>query len=197
MTTRPRRLALPVLAGLALVAGPVRVAIAGSAASSSPGVTEERIAALEARVAELEAYLAGTGFGEDAATANGAQEELTLPVVVTRKHFQQQDPAHGHWEDFLDLEVEYDTSALKGPASALKGTLVFSDSFGEVRFELPTEVTDMIDPGHPLRQKDIRFEYNQFRDAHKWLQATEPKKMSVALKVATVMYRDGSTIEYR
>ena len=187
------RLTLPALVGLALVAGPVE-APAGPA--SAPAVSEERIAALEARVAELEALLAGMELGKETAAAD-ADDELILPVTVTRKYFREKDPAHARWEDYLDLEVEYDTSALEQPATALKGTLVFSDSFGEVRFELPTEVTEIIKPGNSLRQRDVRFKFNQFREAHQWMHETEPKKMHVAMRISTVMYRDGSTVDYR
>jgi len=187
------RLTLPALAGLALVAGPVDA----SAGPASPPASEERVAALEARVAELEAFLAGMGYGDETVSAAVAEDVLVLPVTVTRKYFREKDPAHARWEDYLDLEVEYDTSTLSQPATALKGTLVFSDSFGEVRFELPTEVTEVIKPGDTLRQRDVRFKFNQFREAHQWMHETEPKKMHVAMRISTVMYRDGSTVEYR
>jgi hypothetical protein len=190
------RLTIPALAGLAFVAVPVR-ALASPAAPPAEAVSEERVAALEARVAELEAFLADMGFGQENASAGVASEELLLPVVVTRKYFREKDPAHARWEDYVDMEVEYDTSALSQPAMALKGTLVFSDSFGEVRFELPTQVTEIIEPGRPVRQRDVRFKYNQFREAHQWMHDIEPKKMHVALRISTVMYRDGSTVEYR
>jgi hypothetical protein len=153
---------------------------------------------LEARVAELEAFLASAlGYGDESTAAAAAAEPLVLPVVVTRKHFQQKDPAHARWEDYLDFDVEYDTALLDKPANALRGTLVFSDAFGAVRFEMPTEVTDMIDPGRTVRQKGLRFKYNQFRDAHQWMNSTDPKKMQVALRLTAVMFRDGSTVEYR
>lgn len=199
MSHDPVRPALPALAALVLFAAPAAAAAAPSpSASPAPaGATEERVAALEARVAALEAYLsATTDFGEETDPAKATGEELMLPVVVTRKHFQHKDPAHAVWEDWMDMDVQYDTSALDREAVALKGTLVFSDAFGEVRLELPTEVMDQIAPGTPLKQKAVRFKYNQFRDAHQWFNATDPKKMQVAMRLSTVMYRDGTTVKY-
>ena len=74
---------------------------------------------------------------------------------------------------------------------------MFTDAFGEVRFEMPTEVTDRIEPGSPLKQTGLRFKYNQFRDAHQWVNATEPKKMHVEMRLSAVMYRDGTEVMYR
>lgn len=193
MLQLPRLFAAPafVAAAWTLGGGP-------APAAADPAPNEERIAALEARVAELEAFLAASmGYGEQTQERAVAESELRLPAVVTHKHFQSKDPAHARWEDFVDLDVEYDTTPLAKPAAAIKGTLVFSDAFGQVRFEMPTEITDRIEPGSPLPQKGLSFKYNQFRDAHQWMNATDPKKMQVALHVTTVLYRDGTNADYR
>jgi hypothetical protein len=197
----PRFAAAAALAGIALgLAGRPAPAVAGAApAPPTPTApTEERIAQLEARVAELEAFLAAAlGFGAEPAGGPVASGPLVLPVVVTRKHFQGKDPAHGRWEDWLDFDVEYETALLEKPATAIRGTLVFSDSFGKERFEMPTEITDAIEPGRKVRQKGLRFKYNQFRDEHQWMNSTDTAKMQVALRISTVMFRDGSTAAYR
>lgn len=159
---------------------------------------QQKVAELEARIAELEAFLARTmDYGSQDSTAAAPAGELVLPVRVTSKVFHKKDPAHSRWEDYLNLDVEYDTTTLARPASAIKGTLLFSDPFGELRFEMPTLVSDIIEPGRPVRQKNIRFKFNQFRDAHQWMHGTDPKKMVVALHVTEVMYRDGTTQNYR
>jgi hypothetical protein len=194
----PRFAAAAALAAIALgLGGRPAPAVAGPA-PAPPTPTEERIAQLEARVAELEAFLAAAlGYGSEPAEEPVAAGSLVLPVAVTRKHFQGKDPAHGRWEDWLDFDVEYETALLEKPATAIRGTLVFSDSFGRERFEMPTEITDAIEPGRKTRQKGLRFKYNQFRDEHQWMNSTDPAKMQVALRISTVLFRDGSTATYR
>lgn len=195
-----RFVAFPALAAIPLaLALTVRPApAAAEPAPPSPAPSAERVAELEARVARLEAFLAGAlGYGSEPSAAPVSAGPLVLPVVVTRKHFQGKDPAHARWEDWLDLDVEYDTALLERPAAAIRGTLVFRDTFGKTWFEMPTEITDAIVPGKKLRQKGLRFKYNQFRDEHQWMNATDPAKMQVALRVTNVMFRDGTTTEFR
>jgi len=179
-----------------LLVGPVAPALGGT--EPAQPTLEETVAALEARVQQLEIFLAeALGYGDEDSAAPAATGELTLPVRITRKHFAAQDAAHDHWEDFIELDVEIDTTPLSRPAVALKGMLQFADAFGQVHFTMPVQINDNIKPGSSVRQKGLDFEYNQFDNAHKWMMSTEAKKMVVAYQLSAIMYADGATELYR
>lgn len=188
---------LPLAGLLALLA----VSIAPTLAGTEPDepTLEQRIAALEARVRELEVFLGeALGYGEtDSAAVTPLAQSRPLPVRVTRKRFEPQDAAHARWEDYIRLDVEIDTTPLAKPAIALKGTLEFADAFGETRFTMPAQINADIQPGTPLRREGLDFEFNQFHEAHKWMLATDPKQMVVAYRLAAVMYADGTSEQYR
>ncbi|NNE43057.1 MAG: hypothetical protein HKN12_02515 [Gemmatimonadetes bacterium] len=161
-------------------------------------LNEERIALLEARVEQLQEFLAETlGFGVDDPNFVPKQLELVLPARITEKKFSAKDAAHGQYEDYLRVEVAYDTTPLLKPAVALKGTLEFADPFGEVRFTMPAHVNDRIQPGEELEHAGLRFKFNQFRDTHLWMNRTDPEEMVVHLRVSAVRYADGTDEEFR
>jgi hypothetical protein len=189
-----------VVTGALLVA--LAIAVAGPAAAKKKNeeilLLQERVTALEAQVADMQAFLKRLGWGDDSTTDRELAEltEMVIPATVTNKRFQSKDPANGLWEDYLNLDVVYDTSELTKPVAALKGMLQFTDLFGELRFEMPATISKRIEPGDPVPQEGLRFEYNQFRPAHQWLFGTESKDMVVALRVSAVNYEDGTSREY-
>lgn len=184
-----------VIAGIATV-GAVTAALAQTEAASPAGETAQRLERVEARLAEIEEFLATLGFGAAELTFRGktvADGGFVLPATMTYKKFQRKDPASGRYQDYVWFDVLCDTALLEKPTRAVRGKFEFADLFGEVKFELDSTVKDRMEPGQPLKLSRIGFEYNQYLDAHQWLVAADPKELTIRYRVSTIVWEDGAT----
>lgn len=176
--------------------------------SSKPDVTtrldelEAAISALTSRVEKLEAKDGETAAKPDtkkpvSAPVNvaGQARGQIFDVTITNKRFQESDFRKGIYEDAIYWDTELKAASLKRPTRAVKGQIVFSDLFDEVKIRIGWTINDPIRPGGSILQQGRGIDYNQFLDSHNWLRTTQIKDMKVKFVVDQIIYEDGTTEE--
>lgn len=126
-------------------------------------------------------------------TKEANSEKLEKPLLIptlTNKRIQESDWGRGIYEDAIWFDVSWDTSHLKKPTRAIKGTLVISDIFGEPKLRLRWTINQPLTPGTSYTEKGVGFEYNQFKDSSKWVRATDLKDMTFRFEVTDIIYQD-------
>ena len=113
---------------------------------------------------------------------------LLIPTI-SRKRYDSQD-----YQDYIWFDVTWDTSKLPKPTRAVKGTLIFSDLFGEPHFKIGWIINDPMKPGVNLIEKGVGFKFNQFIDSHQWMLSTDIKDMTVSFKIKSIIYQDGTRV---
>ena len=91
---------------------------------------------------------------------------------------------------------QYTATGLDKPARAIKGTLNLQDLFGETKMRIAWTINDPINPGMATIEKGRGFEFNQFRDIHRWVRATDQKDMQATFSVKSILYEDGSRKDF-
>lgn len=124
---------------------------------------------------------------EEERTDNVVQEEILIPTLL-KKRLAEQD-----YQKFIWLDVEFQASGLDKPARAVKGSIVFTDLFGEKKFGLRWTIDKPISPGESYTEKGSGFKYNQFDQEHQWMLTTDVKDMKVKFVVTNILYQDGTT----
>lgn len=130
-------------------------------------------------------------FEQKASEIKAAFKPTHIVPFVSKKRFRKFD-----YEDNILLDISWDTSSLKKPTRAIKGVIIFSDLFGESKFEIRTTITDTLTPRVPYVEKGIGFKFNQFKSSHKWMLSTDLKDMKVTFDTEEIIYKDGSTESY-
>ena len=163
---------------------------------------------LEARLAELEKWrgsaeqrldelekVTGLAGEEKPAETKGPADKATSLILVqlSKKRFQKADVSKGIWQEAIYWDATYDPVGLTKPARAVKGALEFADLFGEVQFRVRVTINEPLLPKKKLKKKGTGFEYNQFKDSHKWVRGTELKDMKIAFRMQSIIYQDGTT----
>ncbi len=122
--------------------------------------------------------------------STGADISILIPTI-TNKRFQTYK-----YDDNIWFDVTWNTDNLKKKTRAVKGVLIFADLFGEPKFMINYTVNDPLSPGKSHKESGVGFEYNQFKDAHKWMRASELKDMTFQFKVKSIIYADGTTEQF-
>jgi len=107
---------------------------------------------------------------------------------ISNKRFEKYKYDENIWFD-----ITWNTSSLKKPTRAVKGVLIFADIFGETKFQIKKTINDPLSPNMPLTETGIGFEYNQFKDSHKWMRSTDLKDMTFKFDVLNIIYTDGTS----
>jgi hypothetical protein len=169
-------------------------------ASTRAATMEERVAALEKEVATLKRLLTLNLKPQlqpaAATTPAGVPESVAakgtglLSIVVSNKQFQPVD-IHSH---ILESTISWDQTVTlsKGskPTRAIKGALVISDLFDEVKVRVAWTVNHPLKPGESYSETNIQVEYNQFSNRDQWLRSTELKDMKIRFEVESVIYAE-------
>jgi len=125
------------------------------------------------------------------AAAGSADQELRKQILqptLLRKQYANQD-----YQDYVLFDIAFDSKGLDRPARAIKGTLIFTDLFGEQKFALRWTIDKPVAPGTVYTETGSGFEYNKFTDAHQWVRSTEKDNMKVKFRVDSILYQDGTS----
>lgn len=119
-----------------------------------------------------------------------ASRTILLPRVSNLRSSKQK------YEEYILFDVLWVAQSLSKPARSIKGVLLFEDLFGEVRFGIKVTVDEPIEPGQSIAQNGVGFEYNQFRDQHKWMRGTNLENMKIEFQVSSILYGDGTREDF-
>lgn len=134
---------------------------------------------------------AATEPGRDTKDPEEELREQILDVALLRKQYTKQD-----YQDYIFFDIAFTAKGLDKPARAIKGSLRFTDLFGEQKFALRWTVEKPIAPGASYTEKGSGFKYNQFTDSHQWVRNTEKDNMKVKFRVDSILYEDGTTRDF-
>jgi len=134
---------------------------------------------------EVEAVVYQDGSIEGGKT-DAPQNSVLIPRLID-KRFQKQD-----FQEFVWLDIEWDTSKLKKPTRAVKGVLHITDIFGDPQLSINSTIDAPLQPGKPYVEKGVGFKYNQFMDSHSWVRATSKEDMRLIFVPKAIIYADGS-----
>jgi hypothetical protein len=156
---------------------------------------DDRLRALEQRVADLEERLepdSAVGAEGSATPSPTADHRTMLTLRVDGKKFTPGE----YGDDRVDLDLTLTLSPDRRATRAVKGSLVFTDLFGDVGFRIGYTVNDPLLPGVPLAIKNVGFDFNQFMSEHNWMLGTDLDDMTYRFEVDSVIYQDGSREDY-
>ncbi len=123
--------------------------------------------------------------------ADEVLREQILEATLLRKQFAEQD-----YQDYIFFDIAFNANGLDKPARAIKGVLKLTDLFGELQFAIKWTIEKPIVPGTTYTEKGSGFEYNQFTDSHHWVRNTEKENMKVKFRVDSILYEDGTTLNF-
>lgn len=66
------------------------------------------------------------------------------------------------------------------------------DIFEEPRFRIRYTINDSYSPGNIYTETGRGFDYNQFKDSHKWVLNTDLEDMTFRFEVIDIIYQDGT-----
>lgn len=116
--------------------------------------------------------------------------QIVVPAV-SRKRFAKEN-----YEDYIWFDVEWKAVNLRKAARSIKGFLLFHDLFGEQKLAVRVTIDDPIAPGRSRVQRGIGFDYNQFRDEHRWVRTTELNDMLIQFEIESILYSDGEREDF-
>jgi hypothetical protein len=111
--------------------------------------------------------------------------------AISNKRFEKYT-----YEENIWFDITWDTSELKKPTRAIKGILIFADIFGESKFQIKKTINKPLSPNQPMKETGIGFEFNQFKDSHKWMLSNDLKDMTFKFDVQNIIYTDGTSESY-
>lgn len=153
---------------------------------------EERFAEIERRLALLEAGSPSLPKETVQLESRNSSENL-ISLTISNKIYEPTNAALGVYEDHIWFDCTYTLKPESKPTRAVKGEMLFSDLFGEVKFKLLYTINEPLTPGKPFPKRGIGFTYNQFIAEHQWMLATEIKDMNCSFKISNTIYTDGTT----
>jgi|TARA_Y100000780_G_C13587521_1_gene379338 hypothetical protein len=130
-------------------------------------------------------------FEEKVADIKTALKPVFVSPTVSNKRFEKFKYDENIWFD-----ITWDTSELKKPTRAIKGILIFADIFGEPKLQIKKTINEPLTPNHSLKETGVGFEFNQFKDSHKWMLSTDLKDMTFKFNVQSIIYIDGTSESY-
>jgi len=113
-----------------------------------------------------------------------------IKPMLFGKRFEDEAWNKNIWFDILWTPVN-----LKKDTRAVKGVLIFEDIFGEEKFRIRKTINDSIGAESGLTEFGIGFEYNDFKDSHKWVRGTDFKDMKFKFKVEDIIYKEGRSLK--
>ena len=115
-----------------------------------------------------------------------------LVPKLSNKRYRGSDFRANVYQNSILFDIEWDTSNLKQPVRAIKGVVVFADLFGEAKLRVQHTINKRLKPGEAFRERQVGFDYNEFKDAHQWMRATDLEDMKIDFIVSEIIFQDGS-----
>ena len=147
------------------------------------------IASAQGAEATLTDAVPGPGPADE--DADEVLREQILEATLLRKQFAEQG-----YQDYIFFDIAFNANGLDKPARAIKGVLKLTDLFGELKFAIKWTIEKPIAPSTTYTEKGSGFEYNQFIDSHHWVRSTEKENMKVKFRVDSILYEDGTTLNF-
>ena len=94
------------------------------------------------------------------------------------------------WDKNIWFDILWTPINLKKDTRAVKGVLIFEDIFGEEKFRIRKTINDSIGLESGLMEFGIGFEYNDFKDSHRWIRSTDFEDMKFKFKVEDIIYKE-------
>lgn len=148
----------------------------------------QQVAATSATTAQEEKPLPAEVAAVPASDSEERLREQILEATLLRKQYAKQN-----YQDYVFFDIAFNAKGLDKPARAIKGSLKFTDLFGEQKFSLRWTIEKPIAPSATYIEKGSGFKYNQFVDSHQWVRSTEKENMKVKFRVDSILYEDGTT----
>ena len=124
------------------------------------------------------------------AKPNGVDEAILVPTITNKRYEKYK------YDDNIWFDITWNTDNLKKKTRAVKGVLIFADLFGEPKFMINKTINDPLTPHEAQTEDGVGFEYNQFKDSHKWMRSADLKDMTFKFKVKSIIYADGSKEQF-
>ncbi|MEP7012722.1 MAG: hypothetical protein ABJC13_20560 [Acidobacteriota bacterium] len=122
--------------------------------------------------------------------SEAAAEKIIL-VEILDKRFTK-----AGYEDFVAFDFRYTASGLDRPTRAVKGKMLFQDLFGETHLTLGWTIDKPLAPNETADELGSGLDYNQFMDDHKWARFTEKGDMKAVFRVQSIIYADGTRVDF-
>lgn len=162
---------------------------------------EERVTRLEKELSDLRSKV------EDLRRSSSAQPSAPKPVhpvanrgrlalAVSNKIFQDIDVRRGAMGAGVYWDSEY-TSHFDRPIRAVKGKLVITDLFDEVKLTIGWTIDSPMQPGQTISEMGKGISYNQFMATHQWLKTTKLEDMKMRFEAEQVILEDGTKVEMK
>ncbi len=134
--------------------------------------------------------IASTPAPRKTSKSSRTQEDILIPKVTNKRYEKYK------YDDNIWFDITWDTKNLKKKTRAVKGLLIFADLFGEPKFMINKTINDPLSPGQLHKEDGVGFEYNQFKDSHKWMRSTDLEDMTFRFEVKSIIYTDGTREEF-
>jgi hypothetical protein len=118
-------------------------------------------------------------------------KNILIPIITNKRYVKYK------YDDNIWFDITWNTDNLKKKVRAVKGILNFADLFGESKFRIKYTINDSLSPGNYHNEEGIGFEYNQFKDSHKWMRSSDLKDMTFQYNVKSIIYADGTTEQFK
>lgn len=117
----------------------------------------------------------------------------TIAMELVSLSFHQSNQRNNwanDYRDWLAFSFRF-TNHLDVETRAVRGTVVFTDLFGEVWWRVGITVTDPMEPGETMNWEG-RIDFNSFEAAHRTARNTSLSDVSVHLENVEVVLHDGT-----
>jgi hypothetical protein len=152
---------------------------------------EERVARLEKEVAALKAQIAASEKTAPSSSEPAKPKtEALVTVNLVNKRFQDVDLENSVLQAGVYWDATYTLAQDAKATRAIKGSLVFTDLFDEVKLRIAWTIDQPLKPGESFTEKDVGIKFNQFEDSQEWLKNTDLKNMKVRFEVENAIYED-------
>jgi hypothetical protein len=171
---------------------------------------EERVDKLERKISVIQAQLDELVKSKAGVVATQPSPPIVGPAVgqspvpagkritlkVTNKVFRDIDIRNGVSSAGVYWDSEC-TSHFDRPVRALKGKLLVTDLFDEVKLSIGWNIDKTMKPGETISETGKGIRFNQFMNQHQWLRSTDLNDMKMSFMVEQVIYEDGTKEETR
>ncbi len=96
----------------------------------------------------------------------------------------------------IQWDLEWDTSNLPKPASAVRGTFVIADRDGQAKWQHFHRVDKQMTPGEAFTDSGVGFKYDPLVDSHAWVRNSSTDEMTARFEVWSIQYMDGTRQDY-
>ena len=116
-----------------------------------------------------------------------------LTVAVTSMEFMKSNWQTGRYQDAIACSIAFENKTDR-PLVGVKGTLKFSDIFGDPIKSINVAYDEGIKANSTAVWK-AQMDYNQFMDEDKKLAATPLEKLKIEWSPDTYLFQDGSSMK--